>query len=77
MEVCRAAIEARDFMATDERHEARIVRVENVGASTCFVDSKTTSTTTNATASQVKSYLANDDFHAQYFLFVGFLLLCF
>lgn len=29
LEVCRAAVEARDFIPDDGRHEAKIVRVEN------------------------------------------------
>jgi hypothetical protein len=33
LEVCEAAVEARDFISDDVRHEARIVRVENTARS--------------------------------------------
>lgn len=61
LEVCRAAIEARDFMCDDGQHEAKIMRVENTfpASFTATIDSPSTTTYNDVkpSTSQVRVYI--------------------
>ncbi|VDN55320.1 unnamed protein product [Dracunculus medinensis] len=48
LEVCRAAVEARDVISDDDHHEAKIVRIENTGL-------KSSATTSEPATSNVNS----------------------